>query len=529
MAKRRVRNRPFVAAQAATAAPAAPPSRATPVAPITAVPGRLSEPTNANPYVNIPFNFTPRRQYTNIELSREALRLSPQQYLDLASDISPEVSLATWNIVRMGASKSDFQVRSLDGTRELKRAKGTVDSFLERVNPQNGGMKSLIQGWFNTAFLQGAVAGEAVMADDASEVVDIVSVQPWTIYFQRDEKQQPVPYQQIQMPFGPQALGTRAAGGYKRLNPVTFGYNGIDCPPDDLYGRAPAGPSLQLLSFDMQVLKDVRQAVHTSSWGRLHIKLLEEIILKNAPEDIKGDVSGEKRIQFVNSYLSAFRDAYSRIKPDDAFVTTDAVGMAAIDFSGSTFKIDVVLRMLERRLFRALKQLPVLMGSNEGTTETHGTVQLQIYVAAIASLQESVAWLIQKLLSVYLRSIGIAGKVVWTFEAPNADTILSNIQAEQALTNLVIQQRDQGFIDQEEASIRATGSAPVNDGPGSNNNEGNDIHPGSSGNSSDQSSGGRPNDSGNTSARRRVSFRPRPSADPKGYGTSTGPRKLVRI
>jgi hypothetical protein len=426
--------------------------------------GRQTQPTNVNPLGMVAYAFLPRRQYQDIDLNDLTSlgnQITAQQLLEMFADLSPEVSLALWNTVQLVNTGYKYQVKSKDGKRDLSRAKATLDELVDGLNKDGGGIDAVIDSLTITAFLQGAVSGELALTEDLQDVIDLYAVQPWSIYFERDGNQNLVPFQSqtIMLSNPAQGYGT---GGYpfKRLNPVTFGYIPIHAAPDDPYGRPPAAPVLQLIAFDLQLLKDIRQSVHANAWGRIDISIIEETLLKNAPS-FTADPSGQKKRQWVANQITAFKESYDQIKPDDAFIHSDAVKVTSIDSSGKTFQIDAIVRMLERRLIRSLKQLPVLMGSNEGTTETHGTVQMDIYAAGIKSLQKTIANLLEKLLGVALQVYGISAKVVWEFEPVRATDRLADAQAEMVESQLSAYQRDQGWITQDEASIKLTGSEAV--------------------------------------------------------------------
>jgi hypothetical protein len=427
--------------------------------------GRQTQPTNVNPLGMLGYAFLPRRQYQDIDLtdfSRIGNGITAQQMLEMFADLSPEVGLALWNTVQLVNTGYKYQVKTKDGKRDLTRAKALLDEIIDGLNKDAGGIDAIIDSFSITAFLQGAVAGELALTEDLQDVQDFYSVQPWSIHFERDGNQNLIPFQQQVMGVASGTQGFGVGGfPFKRLNPVTFGYIPIHATPDDPYGRPPAAPVLQLIAFDLQLLKDIRQAVHVNAWGRIHIKALEEIIFKNIPAKLKADPTGQAQRKYMNDFLASIATSYSTMKADDAFITTDSVEVAPIDSSGKMLQVDAIVRMLERRLIRALKQLPVLMGSNEGTTETHGTVQMDIYAAGIKSLQKSIANLLEKLLGVALQVYGISCKVIWEFEPVRATDRLADAQAELVESQLAAYQRDQGWITQDEASIKVTGSESV--------------------------------------------------------------------
>lgn len=431
--------------------------------------GRQTQPTNVNPLGMLSYSFLPRRQYQDLDLTdlhSLGRGLSAQQMLEMFADLSPHVSKALGNKVLLTNGGYDYEVKSLDGKRDLTRAKALLDEMVELINRNSGGLDALIDSWASTVVLQGAVAGEIALTEDLSEVQDVYAVQPWSIYFQRDADQALVPYQQqVLITGGPN--GTTNVHGfgataypYKRLNPLTFNYIPYQAFPDDPYGRSPIASVLQVIAFDLQMQKDLQRWAHVNAWGRMDVEILEAEVLKNAPT-FQNDLTGQKKRDWVAARIAEFATAYKRMQSDDAIIHGSAVQVKGIDTSAKTFQVDGLLRVVDRRMFMALQELPVLMGSNEGTTETHGTVQLEIYANHIASIQRIVANLLEKLFAVALQVYGIACKVIWKFKAVRSTDRLADAQAEQLEATNQAFQRDQGWITQDAASIKITGSAAV--------------------------------------------------------------------
>jgi hypothetical protein len=388
------------------------------------MPGRQTQPYNVNPLGLISYSFLPRRQWQAIDVTdlTGATNMTAQQLLEVLADIVPEVGQSVNNKQRLVNGEWKCQVKTKNKTGELKSGQKKIDELITRINKDYGGLDSIIDSWTYTAVLQGAMCGEIALNETLDDVLDIYPVQPWTIYFMRDGAQNYVPFQQQVMVNQSNPLynlggyqqgiaqGFGVAGyPYRRLNPVTFGYLPIDNGPDDPYGRPMAGPVLQVVAFQLQLLKDIRQWVHTNAWGRLHIKVLTEMILKAAPDKVKNAPDAATKLAYINARVAEFANAYNQIKPDDAFVTTDAVELDAVDQSGKSFQINIIIQIVKDQLISALKELPVLMGSNVGTTETHGSVQLVIYARTIASIQRKIAQMLEKFFNVALQVYGIAG------------------------------------------------------------------------------------------------------------------------
>lgn len=454
---------------------------------------RQTLPSNANVLGNMPWAFLPRRNYQDVDLSTlQSGAMSSQQLIELLADSWPEASQALWNFLRLGTLGWSYEVRTPDGTREDAEGKADLDRIVGRVNAEWGGMDAILEQWFMSTVLQGAAAGETVPNEDVTDVDDIVAVQPWTVYFQRDTEQKYVPYQWQPMlaaggqnfyqsgTYGQTGLTPDYAakapppaslllqnalnhGGFRLLNTLTFGYVGLDAPADDPYGRSPFAPVLQLVAWDVQFIKDLRQWSHVNAFGRIDVTVMAEAAIKLMAPNIAANPA--ERAKYLTQYLTDITSAYNQLNPDDTFVHFDAVQVKGHDSSGKTFDVDKLIRVLERRIFRALKQLPILMGSNEGTTETWGSIQMKVYAAGIASIQRVVASLAEKLLTVAMRIRGRTSVVKFKFDTLLAADRLSEAQSEAQEIRNAAAKRDQGWITQDDASIEVTGSKAVADAP----------------------------------------------------------------
>jgi hypothetical protein len=452
---------------------------------------RQTLPSNANVLGMMPWSFLPRRSYQQMDLTTLSPgSFSAQQLLELLADAWPEASLALWNFQRLAASGWKYQVRTPDNADEDAEAQAVLDEIVGRINRDWGGFTSLINQWVMSVILQGACAGETIPDLDVEDVLDVVAVQPWTIFFQRARDQSYLVFQwqpMIAASGGGQAsaqsaldlafdAGSKAPtpfalllqsalnhGGFRLLNPATFGYVPLDPDVDDPYGRTPFAPVLQLVVWDAQLIKDLRQWSHVNAYGRLDVSVVAAMVEEMMPASVKGNKA--ERLEWYTKYLSSLAEMYNAINPDDAMVHYDNVKIAGVSAQASTFQIDALIRVLERRIFRALKQLPILMGSNEGTTETWGTLQMEVYALGIANIQRVVASLATKLLESALRIRGHNARVVFEFETLRASDRLKEAQADREEANLAAFKRDQGWITQDEASILVTGSEAVAPGP----------------------------------------------------------------
>ncbi|MGR9527673.1 hypothetical protein ACSS31_28855 (plasmid) [Priestia megaterium] len=153
------------------------------------------------------------------------------------------------------------------------------------------------------------------------------------------------------------------------------------------------------------------------------------------------------------------------LEPDADFFHTDSVeiGMAGGNSSSGNLDISRVIDVINQQIVTGLKQLPILLGRNEGTTETHGTIQWQIYVKGIESIQRGIKRLLERAYNVVLQINGIQGSAVLTFDEIQVTDRKSDAEAEQIETNTKILQYQQGWIDNDEASMEMVNHKAVSE------------------------------------------------------------------
>ena len=220
-------------------------------------------------------------------------------------------------------------------------------------------------------------------------------------------------------------------------------------------------PLLQIVFFQVEVLKDLKAVAHNQGHARLDISIAEEAIIKNIPQEIK--VKGTQAIaEYANTFVQSIQKQFSQMKADDNFFHPDFIKVDMVGgTAGKSMDATALINIINQQLVSALKQLPILLGRNEGTTETHGTVQWQIYVAGIESIQRGVKRVIERAYNVALQVQGRQSKARLTFNQLRTTDRFQDAQAEQIETNTWISRVNQGWVDNNEAANKVVGHDAV--------------------------------------------------------------------
>lgn len=427
--------------------------------------GRQTQPSNFNPFAGLTYAFLPRRLLSGLDLSRYRPEdFAPWQLMQILADSHTDVGLALWNILRLGVTGFEATVKTLSG-QDDPEGTAQANAILAGINKKSGGIKAIHIQWMLSWYLYGAVCGELALTLDLRGVLDIFAVNPFTIMFERDAITQALVMfqEQLYTSTGQATPSTNAVpAGYRRLNDALVYYTPCDPTIDDPYGRIPSATVLNEVFFDVGFLQDLQKILHGVGTPRYVIKIIEEILAKTCPPSIKNDP--DRYNAWLDSRLEEVRQAFRDLEPEEALVLFDSVDVDIVSAKSGTNILGLVTplsRAIERRLIKALKMLPILMASNEGTTETHGSVQFEIFAEGIHSGQAASASMTAAMLTLALQLAGRQCLVTCAF-APirTANRLLAANAENKEIINAALKEA-LGYQTHDESSIEVTGSAAV--------------------------------------------------------------------
>ncbi|MBX9988632.1 phage minor head protein [Priestia aryabhattai] len=389
--------------------------------------------------------------YEGIMINRNEFRNKDvMESLKIIRDLNPDASMAIWNFLRLSNNGHELECQKPTGSND-KQGLDYINGLAKRVGAlYGGGMDQLINVLNLTGFTQGAICLEVELNEGLNDVVDFHAVDPSTVDFRKDKETGEV-----------QLVQKQSDGTYKVLNREQVFYLPFDPDIGDPYGRSPILPLLQIVFFQVEVLKDLKAVAHNQGHARLDVSIAQEAILTNIPQEIK--VKGAQAIaEYANTFVKSIEKQFSQMKADDNFFHPDFIQVGMVGgTAGKSMDATALINIINQQLVSALKQLPILLGRNEGTTETHGTVQWQIYVAGIESIQRGVKRVIERAYNVALQVQGKQSKARLTFNKLRTTDRFQDAQAEQIETNTWISRVNQGWVDNNEAANEVVGHDAV--------------------------------------------------------------------
>lgn len=370
--------------------------------------------------------------------------------LRLIRDINPDSSLAIWNFLRLSNQGHELECLKPTGSPD-KQGLDYLNSLAKRVGKlYGGGVDQLINVLNLTGYTQGALALEVELNEKLNDVVEFHVVDPSTLDFRKNKDTDEIELVQRQ-----------SNGTYKVLNQEQVFYFPIDPDIGDPHGRSPILPILQIVFFQVEVLRDIKAVAHHQGHARFDVSVAEEVIIKNIPPEIKAQGS-QAIIEFANNFVSSVEEKFRSLKPDDNFFHPDFIKVDMVGgTNGKSMDVTKIIDVINQQVVSALKQLPILLGRNEGSTETHGTIQWQIYVAGIESIQRGTKRLLERAYNLALQVQGKQSRARLTFDKLRTTDRLKEAQAEEVETRTKVVHVQQGWIDNNEAANEMVGHDAV--------------------------------------------------------------------
>ena len=387
----------------------------------------------------------PNERWRDLGLDSRTLdRISSAELLELMADVSPDVSRALWDFLRICNPGYTAEVLRPSGARAPQAAQQALAAVLATISRRHGDLTIAIGKLFIAAFLRGGFFAELVLDRAGRQTLTLATPDPATLTWKKITDPE---LGQIDQ------LGQRQRGEFVALDRPTIVYLPVDPLPGRPDGRSLANPALFPTLFALALLHDVRRVVQQQGWPRLDFVVELEKLLSSMPEGVEPGT--DEYSKWVDSVIEAIEGNYAALAPDDAYVHTDVVSVnkpvGAADAS-SLGAVPQLMEVLERQAVRALKTAPLLMGITDGVSEANAVVQWESYLTGIRSLQHLCENLLEQLFTLALQAQGVAGVVKFRFAEAQLGQRERNAKIDALTIANVREKYRAGWISQDEAA-----------------------------------------------------------------------------
>ena len=322
--------------------------------------------------------------------------------------VNPDVSMATWNFVRLANQGNKMEFYSDD--KKSEKVKGIQDEwreFASRINSiSNSGLDGLIDQLHYSGFLLGGMGVEVEVSKDRRDIIDVYPVKPQSLYWEVgivDGRKTWIPYQM---------------SGHKKIYLDKANANFFWVPTDpeigDPRGTLTMSPALQAVDFQMQILQDLQAVLHHQGYPRNDISINMERMLQMCPPHIRND--SKKLNQWIQGQHSNIVAMMSNIEPDSDYIHFDdvTINMNSGANAGRSMDVRAITELVDTQVLNGLKQLGSFVNRTTGKTETWSTVEFKIMTQGIKSSQRASKRLMEEIARLWLRVKGIQAVPVFT-------------------------------------------------------------------------------------------------------------------
>ena len=292
---------------------------------------------------------------------------SASELLDTLADSSPDLSRALWDMHQNIVTEWTWTTKENDSSGNQILEDAAVRMVRIIKEPITIKLGQLV----DTGFLRDAFYTEVIF--DNQEFIDIKVLDPFNARFQfREDNERGQHWQ----------LGQERNGQFEALESEFIQYMPLIPRVTKPYGRSVVGSAIYPMIFLLGMIKSARQVIETQAWPNRLVTIDRELLAK-AGLDVEEIEDLVKRLE------PEVEQKLKQAGKGSNLIFGREVGIEIVG-AMNRFNLDAVEMMekiLERWIIRALKQYPVLFAINDGNAlSTNAEQQLEQFAGAIDSL-----------------------------------------------------------------------------------------------------------------------------------------------
>lgn len=234
--------------------------------------------------------------------------------------------------------------------------------------------------------------------------------------------------------------------------------------PTGIYTYSDFVSAINTVASRQQVINDLYRIMRITGFPRIDVKIMESVIVDNAPIDIKQDA--EKMRAYVTAQLSSLAGQFATIRADQALTHSDSVDIKILNERSSGVAVDVnpVIDTLNAQNQAALKTMATIIGRGSAGVNT-SSVEARIAAMYADQINKPVSENWGQILSYAMHQTGFQGYVnVWFRPSElRPDTELEPQRVLKA--SRLRQDLSDGIISDEEYTLEMYGRLPNKGAP----------------------------------------------------------------
>lgn len=351
-----------------------------------------------NSHLVDPYNF--RATETDDDLIARLMRYDP----DCAAAVGAFLTVANTQI--------RFLVTDVDGLvdREGHKILNLCLEYLTQTQDYSGGFTKsksldvLLEKQRYSILKRGAFGGELVLDSKSPTFFSQVTlVDAASLEWQEDESNKLKPKQK------------QGSGDPTDLDIANFFYAEYRQDPSSPYSKSLFISAINTVFARAQIINDLYDIMRVTGYPRMAVKLLSDVVLKNAPQSVKTG-GAQKQIDHFTAFTNSISSVLTNLNPADPFVHTDYFEAQYLN-SSSAMELDItpIIKVLDAQNQAALKSMATILGRGESGVNT-ASVEARIFSMNAQEINQPIADFWSQLLTLAIRLQGSLSKVTVYFE-----------------------------------------------------------------------------------------------------------------
>lgn len=312
----------------------------------------------------------------------------------------PDVSAAVNAFLTVANTQPVITVHDADGALDRagqQEVNKILAAITQRFDYSKGFMwkqslRALTESMRYMILLRGAIAEELVF-DKNQAPSEIRHVDPATLEWFEVEPNKFVPRQKAP-----------ASSEEIDLDFPTFFYSTFRRDPTRIYTHSPFVSAINTVAARQQVINDLYRIMQVTGFPRMDVKVLEEVLLKNAPQNIQSD--GTKQRAYIDQEIARIQSVVANLRADQPIVHTDSVELKVFNEKNPASNLDItsVIQALNAMNQAGLRSMATILGRGESGVNT-ASVEARIFSMNAEALNEPIAEILSQMLTMALRAI----------------------------------------------------------------------------------------------------------------------------
>ena len=368
---------------------------------------------------------------------------------------SPDLSAAVFAYLRTGITdKYTAVAKNMDGTFNPE-ATATLQGVIQRMDVLGdyrdgfigmNSIRSVSESLAKELVMYGACAGELVL-DKTAMPKRIQPVSVTQIQFKADKDGTLKPIQ-------------KTSTGEIDLDQATFFYISLDQDSLDVYASSPIESAIQAVLFSEEFTNDLRRVIKKVIHPRQQVVIDEDKLRKSIPQDIINDP--EQVTAFFNSVISSIEQKLSNLRPEDAIVTLDTLGIS-LENNGNASLSDeytFVKETAQGRLAASTKVPAIALGYSSASSNIASTESLLFMKNANGVVTAKLNEFFSRSFTLAVRLLGYDVVVDFKYAPIDLRPEIEQESFKQTRQMRTLELLSYGFLSDEEAALELTGKLP---------------------------------------------------------------------